>query len=210
MWRFFFKVFVSREVKSVYTEWKPDCVANIVAFWTKVTYLWPSCLRALRSISHNFLHFIVIFLSLFRRVWGKGRRHSGGRSQWRRGGPAQGLPAVPAGLRLLQERRPLRGPGGQHPAAGRAVLPVSLLADCLRQHDPHLPLPQEQGARPQITGADSFWRRKLLGFFVLGLMALKHNQRFRTFTLMTFCDWEEETDLCSFALWSVNMINCYE
>lgn len=63
---------------------------------------------------------------------------------------------MPAGLRLLQERRPLRGPGGQRSAAGCAVLPVSLLADRLRQHDPHLPLPQEQGARPQITGGDSF------------------------------------------------------
>lgn len=58
-------------------------------------------------------------------------------------GVLQRLPALPAGLRLLQGRHALRGARGQRPPLGRGLLPVPLHADRLRQHGAHLPLPQE-------------------------------------------------------------------
>lgn len=52
---------------------------------------------------------------------------------------------MPAGLRILQGRHPLRGPRGRPPPHGRALLPVPLHAHSLHQHDTRLPLSQEQG-----------------------------------------------------------------
>lgn len=87
--------------------------------------------------------FMKHFVCFFSRGWREGQSR---RQRSQRGrGLVQRLPALPAGLRLLQGRHAVRGQGGRRPAAGRALLPVPLPAHRLRQHGAHLPLPEEQG-----------------------------------------------------------------